>query len=412
MRISGVATTIKKALGLAVEQKSYSLSDPAVAEIFGVRQTSSGVAINGRTALAVPAVLQAVRLISETIGSLPCKLYRDTDGSKTAEKEHPAYRIVHSRANEWTGAGDLRTRLTADALLDKGGFARVVRYPDDGRPFELIRLDPSKVTVLEDDVTGAPAYRVSEAGGTRDYHFTEILHVPSFLNTSPLAHGREAIGIASVLERHAAQLFKGGARPPAVISREKAIPSDASLGETVVKKIRDRFRAAAANGFDTPLILDDGWNYQQMAFSSTDAQFIENRVEQINEIARIFGVPPHMLYQLDRATWSNAEQMAASFLQLCLRPWLDRWQDAYATVLLTEEERDSLYFEFVVDDLQRTDAAARAEIFSKLIAARVMTPNEVRAAMNLPALEGGDELANPYTTTSAPADSEPMKGTA
>jgi len=176
-----------------------------------------------------------------------------------------------------------------------------------------------------------------------------------------------------------------------------------------VKKIRDRFRAAAANGFDTPLILDDGWIYQQMAFSSTDAQFIENRVEQINEIARIFGVPPHMLYQLDRATWSNAEQMAASFLQLCLRPWLDRWQDAYATVLLTEEERDSLYFEFVVDDLQRTDAAARAEIFSKLIAARVMTPNEVRAAMNLPALDGGDELANPYTTTSTPADSEPMK---
>lgn len=404
MRFPGVATTIKKAFGLSVEQKSYSLSDPVVAEIFGVRQTSSGVAINGRTALAVPAVLQAVRLISETIGSLPCKLYLDTDGSKTVEKEHPAYKLVHRRANEVLGAGRLRELITRDALLFGGGFARVQRVDTtDPRPFELYHIHAERVAVEYDPITGFPTYRVSDPDGVKIYGHTEILHVPAFGNVSPLAHGREAIGIASVLERHAAQLFKGGARPPAVISREKAIPSDASLGETVVKKIRDRFRAAAANGYDVPLILDDGWIYQQMAFSSTDAQFIENRVEQINEIARIFGVPPHMLYQLDRATWSNAEQMAASFLQLCLRPWLDRWQDAYATVLLTEEERDSLYFEFVVDDLQRTDAAARAEIFSKLIAARVMTPNEVRAAMNLPALPGGDELANPYTTTSKPA---------
>jgi phage portal protein BeeE len=103
--------------------------------------------------------------------------------------------------------------------------------------------------------------------------------------------------------------------------------------------------------------------------------------------------------------------MAASFLQLCLRPWLDKWQDAYATVLLTEEERDTLYFEFVIDDLQRADAAGRAEIFGKLVAMRAMTPNEVRAAMNLPALPGGDELANPYTTTTTtgPADRQPPK---
>src|SRR5690606_13195335 len=104
-------------------------------------------------------------------------------------------------------------------------------------------------------------------------------------------------------------------------------------------------------------------------------------------------------YQLDRGTWANSEQMAASFLQLCLRPWLDRWQDAYATVLLTEDEQDSHYFEFVIDDLLRANAADRTDNITKLIASRVMTPNEARAAMNLPAMKGGDELANPYTTT-------------
>lgn len=98
---------------------------------------------------------------------------------------------------------------------------------------------------------------------------------------------------------------------------------------------------------------------QSVTMNSTDAQFLENRKFQIEEIARIFGVPPSMLFELGRATWGNAEQMAASFLQLCLRPWLDRWQDAYATVLLTEDEQDSLYFEFVIDDLQRADAAGR-----------------------------------------------------
>ncbi len=139
--------------------------------------------------------------------------------------------------------------------------------------------------------------------------------------------------------------------------------------------------------------------------TSTDAQYLENRVFQIDDIARIFGVPSTMLFELTRGTWANTEEMARSFMQLCLRPWLDRWQDAYSTVLLTEDEQDAHSFEFVIDDLQRADASARAEIFNKLIAARVMTPNEVRATMNMQPLPGGDELANPYTTTSPKADS-------
>ena len=145
-----------------------------------------------------------------------------------------------------------------------------------------------------------------------------------------------------------------------------------------------------------PFIPPAGWRYEQIALSSTDAQFLEHRLEQINEIARLFGVPPHMLYQLDRATWGNAEEMSRSFLQLCLRPWLDRWQDAYNKVLFSEDERDTHYTEFVIDDLQRADSAGRAEVFSKLISSRVLAPNEARAMMNLAPLPGGDELANPY----------------
>ncbi|MHC2420295.1 phage portal protein [Sinorhizobium meliloti] len=389
---------VKKAFSSFSEQKAYSLTDPAAFELFGVRPTYSGVNVSGQSALYVPAVLQAVRLISETIGSLPCKVYRETKDGKEAAKDHTAYRIVHKRANEWTGAGELRTVLTADAIIHGNGFARVVRF-EDGRPFELHRLKPGTVTILEDKLTGAPVYRVSEDAGTTDYPHTEILHVPSFLGTSPITFGKEAIGLATILERHGAQFFASGARPTGVISNDK--PQGGEAGAQAVGNIRKSFREWLKGGTADPLILDAGWKYDAPAMTSTDAQFIENRTFQLAEIARVFGVPPHLIFDLNRATWGNAETMGASFLQLCLRPWLDRWQDAYATVLLTEDEQDTAYFEFVVDDLLRADAAARTANMTALVTNRIMTPNEVRAILNLPPLQGGDDLTNPHTTSNA-----------
>jgi HK97 family phage portal protein len=388
--------SVKKSLSFGLERKSIPLSDPVVAEFFGSLPTASGVSVNHHTTLRVPAVLQAVRLIAETVGSLPCKLYRDVDGSKEAAKEHAGNRLAHNRVNGWTSAGHLRALLTTDALLHGAGYAHVVRT-GDGRPVEMHRLAPGSVQRrFEDD--GEPFYIVTDAQNRqRRLAFSDVLYIPAFGDTSPVQLGKEAIGVAMLLERHAAQFFGSGARPAAVLSNEK--PQGGEQGATTIANIRKSFRNWLAGSSSDPLILDAGWRYEQPAMTSTDAQFLEHRLEQVREIARIFGVPPSMLFELSRATWSNAEQMAASFLQLCLRPWLDRWQDAYAIVLLTEDEQDSLYFEFVIDDLQRADAAGRAEIFGKLVAMRAMTPNEVRAAMNLPAIEGGDELANPYTTT-------------
>lgn len=395
---------VVKALGFGSEQKALPLSDPAIFELFGVMPSASGVTVTATTALHVPAVLHAVRLISENIGDLPCKLYREEGDSKESAKDHPGNRLVHSRANPWTSAGELRVALTMDALMHGAGYAQVVRIGGD-QPAELHRLAPGTVQQrFEDD--GEPYYLVQPPKGRQQrLSYRDVLYVPAFGGVSPITLGKDAIGVAMVLERHASKFFAGGARPSGVVSNEK--PAGGESGAKTVSNILKSWRAWQSNANGDPLILDAGWTYAAQTMPSTDAQFIENRLEQINEIARIFGVPPHMLYQLERATWSNAEQMAASFLQLCLRPWLDRWQDAYATVLLTEDEQDDLYFEFVIDDLQRADAAGRAEIFGKLVAMRAMTPNEVRAAMNLPALDGGDQLANPYTTTSAPAGKAP-----
>lgn len=411
MKLDNVITTVKKAIGLPIDKKAYSLSDPGIAEIFGVRPTYSGVNISGVNALYVPAVLQAVRLISETIGSLPCKLYRETEAGKEAAKDHSAYRIVHRRANDWTAAGKLREALTADALIHGNGFARVVRF-EDGQPYALERLDPGAVSILKNAITGAPVYRVQEAGRSTDYPHTEILHLPSFLGTSPIALGKEAVGLAAILERHGAQFFGAGARPTGIFTNEaKVISSDEAKGVKTIGHILKSFRKWKDSANGDPLIVDGGWKYEAQTMASTDAQFIENRVFQLDDVARVFGIPPHLLFNFDRQTWSNAETMGAAFLTLCLRPWLDGWQNAYSTVLLSEDEQDDHYFEFVTADLERADAAGRAEIYVKLIAARVLNPNEVRARENLPPYEGGNEFANPNTTTTTtgPAKSEPAK---
>lgn len=404
-----IKAKLKTFLGFGSEAKGVSLNDALAQQIFGIVPTSAGVPVTTETALRIPAVLQAVRLIAETCGSLPVKAYRDDKNGKEALKSGRVNFIVHKFANEWTSAGEFRTALTLDALISGHGFARVIRT--NGAPFELHRLDPQKVTVLCDDLTGAPVYRVTENGKTTDYSHRDVLRISAFAGRSPITMGREAIGLAAVLEKHANQLFGSGARPGVMIRRDKKTP-DGPAGEAVVKRLRAGYVAAASNGFKEPFIADDGWTVDQLSFSSTDSQFLEHRREQINEIARLFGIPPHMLFQLDRATWSNAEQMAASFLQLCLRPWLDRWQDAYNTVLFTEDELETHYCEFVIDDLQRADSAGRADIFTKLISARVMTPNEARATMNLPPLPGGDKLANPFTSTpnaTGAAESQPAQ---
>lgn len=393
------ASANASALGLSVEQKAYSLNSIDFADLIGVRPTHSGVNLNGQSALYVPAVLQAIRLISETIGSIPCKLHR-----KTAEEEaedHSAHRIVHKRANEWTGSRDLFTRLTDDALSYGSGYALVTRV--DGRPFELHRLKPGTVTALEDSLTGAPVYRVSRPnGGSVDYPFIDILRISSFRDTSPIVFGKEAIGLATILERDAAQFFGSGRRAAAKLTNEsKVLPENPQTAAVTVGNILKTYRSWQSDANRDPLLLDGGWKHESETMTSTDAQFLENRVFQIDEIARIFGVPPHLLFNLDRATWGNAETMGATFLQLCLRPWLDRWQDALATVLLSEDEQDDHYFEFVVDDLMRADAASRTANQAALVTNRIMSPNEARAILNLPPHPGGDDLINPHTTSNA-----------
>jgi HK97 family phage portal protein len=285
-----ILSSVKALIGGGVEKKSASLTDISALDIFGSVPTVSGISVTASNALRVPAVLQAVRLISENVGSLPCKLYRDTDGDKEADKAHPAYKLVHDRANEWLSAGQLRAELTADALLHGAGYAVVDRASDD-RPIFLRRLAPGTVQRQFED-SGEPFYVVTDKNRKQvRLSFRDVLYLPAFGGMSPVTLGKEAIGLAMILERHGSQFFGSGARPSGIVSNEKPT-GDNDNGAKTIANILKSFRRWKESANGDPLILDGGWKFDQPAMTSTDAQFIENRLEQINEIARIFGVPP------------------------------------------------------------------------------------------------------------------------
>ncbi|WP_424976822.1 phage portal protein [Leisingera sp. S232] len=381
---------LKNALGFGTEQKALTLTDPDALALFGAVPTASGVTVSPSNAMRVPAVACAVGLISETIGALPFKLYdRET---KEAQKDHPAYRLVHDEANPWTTAAELREQLTLDALFHGAGHAQVVPL-SDGSPYELHRLKPGKVQRFEEN-DGEPYYMVSTDEGQVKLAYHQVLRIEAIGGLSPIALGREAIALAITFEQHISRSLKNGTRLSGTVSWPNSLAE-----KTKENFIKDWMFVHSGSNTGLPGFLDNGATFTPMAMTLADAEFAENRLEQIREIARVFRVPPTMLFELSRGTWSNTEEMARQFMQITLKPWLTDWAGAYARCLLTPEERRGAYFEAVTDDLLTTDTAARATAYGQYRSMGVLTANDVRAGLNLPRKDGGDELSNPYTTT-------------
>lgn len=375
--------------------------DDALLELLGVISTAAGKPVSAETAMRVPAVSCAVRTLAETIGQLPVHVYRESaDGGRERDRSHPAYALVHDDATEWTSAAQLRTQVTTDALLHGDGFAYVGRA--QGRPVEIYRLKPGSVTISESETDGGPVYTVNEGRGARVLARRDVIHIPAFSidglrGRAPIKLARESIAVLDVMAEHASRLFGRGARPAGAIE----IP--VKVDDATLKRMRASWQGyeGSGNAGRTP-VFEMGAKFTPFAFNSVDAQFLEIWTFHIQEIARAFRVPPHMLFDLGRATWSNIEDLGRDFLTYSLLPWLKTWEAAYRRTLIAPEDRPSVHAEFLVDDLLRADLASRADAYAKLIAARVLNPNEARAMENRPPYEGGATFENP-NTTSAPA---------
>lgn len=374
-----------------------------LAEIFGAQRGLTGVSVTPETALRCPTAYACVAVIAQAVAQLPLHLYERTEnGGRERATGHPLFALLNDQANEWTSAYDFRQSMMSSALrYDQGAFAWIGRA--GGEIMELVQIPSQSVAVETDPITREPVYRVTERNGRqRAYDRFDILHIRAMDGVAPVTAAREAIAIMTVMERHAAKLFGKGARPSGLLKAPKGLTVDA-----MKRAVSSWNKAHSGDGGGGTAFLESDWEWVATQLSSVDAQFMELRGQQVVEIARPFRIPPPMLQDYGRATWSNQEEGGRQFLALCLLPWLKVWEGAIRRSLLTREERETYFAEFLVDDLARANQAARMEAYAKAITNGILNPNEVRAMENRPPYDGGDEFRRPMNTeTPGAADGE------
>jgi HK97 family phage portal protein len=361
--------------------------------------SKTGLSVTETTALRVAAVYACCRVICEDIGKLPLKLIRERiDGSKELAREHPLYKVLFRRPNEWQTSMEWRMTMLLHALLGKAGYSYINRS-EDGTVVELIPLRPSNV-IARQALDWSVSYEWSDGTGKRLQLPRENVHVLHGLSWDGLSamellrQGQEAIGLAMAAEETQARLHGQGARPGGIVTTQ------AKLSETEVTRIKDQFASGytgVSNAFKT-LLLDNGLEFKPWAMSGVDGQHHETRRLQIEEICRLFRVFPSMIGATDKAsTYASAEAFFGAHVIHTLMPWVELWEQAISRDLLTEDEVDQGYqAKFVLQGLLRGDAKSRAEFYESAITRGLwMTRNEARRLEDLNPLPGLDEILQP-----------------
>lgn len=376
-----------------VEAKSLQ----ALEEFFAAAgATSSAIAVTPSKAIEAAPVARGVAVRSETLGILPIHIYRRLDGGGKERADHPLETLLSGRPNGWTSTPEFLMTLERDSLLhDAGAFALANRV-DGGRIAELVRLVPGTVTV-ETDPNGEPRYLVSQrGGGQRAYPWRDILHIPNIGGRSPIWQAREAIGVFKAMEGHAARIFANGGRPSGILKAK------GKLSEQAIARLKASWgKAHSGENSGGTAVLEEQTDWQAITFNSVDLQFLELRGFQVTEIARALGVPPTLLFDFGRATWSNAAEMGQAYLTYTLLPRLKLWTGAISR-LLTAKEQLELVPEFTVDAIVQAEIAARFAAYASAISSRILNPNEIREMENRAPYAGGEQFLNP-NTTAAPA---------
>ncbi|MGH6978060.1 MAG: phage portal protein [Brevundimonas sp.] len=363
-------------------------------EIFGVNRGYSGVSVTPDSALKNAPAYACIKVLSEAVAQLPLHLYQRTaDGGKERASSHPIYSLLADQPNDWTSSYEFRAQMMSALLrYDQGAFAWIGRVA--GEIVELVHIPSAQVSVQTDPLTREPSYKITDTSGRqRVFDRMDILHLRHPDGIAPLTAAKEAIAVSVVMERHAQKLFGKGARPSGVLSLPKGL-SPAALKRAAASWNK----AHAGEGGGGTAIMEDGTSWQQLQFSSVDSQFLELRREQVVEISRPFRIPPPLLQDLGRATWSNTEELGRQFLSMALLPWLKLWEGAIRRALLSADERPNYYAEFMIDDLVRADLAARMEAYAKAITNGILNPNEARAMENRAPYAGGDTFRLPLNT--------------
>lgn len=363
-------------------------------------RTTSGKPVNERTAMQMTAVYSCVRILSEAVAGLPIHLYRYTEGGgKEKALTHPLYRLLHDEPNPEMTSFNFRETLMGHLLLYGNAYAQIIRNAR-GEVVGLYPLMPNKMTVDRDSAgrlyylytRGSDDSPVDTETGQVYLPPEQVLHIPGLgydgiVGYSPLAMAKNAVGLAIATEEYGAKFFANGAAPGGVLEHPGTIKDP--------QRVKDSWNAAyqGSGNAHRIAVLEEGMKYQPIGISPEQAQFLETRKFQINEIARIYRVPPHMVGDLEKSSFSNIEQQSLEFVKYTLDPWICRWEQSLKRRLFTEEEKQEYFVKFNVDGLLRGDYQSRMNGYAVARQNGWMSTNDIRELENLdriPAEEGGD----------------------
>ncbi len=383
-----IAQAIEKRIGYGNEDK------PFWNEVFG-RRSATGVTVTATTAMSCVPYFAGVRLISETVGQLPLIEYRRIlPRGKVRATDRRLYYLLHDEPNPEMNAISFWEALYGHAITWGNAFAEIQWDMGTGMPIALWPLRPDRMKVGREPDTKELVYAYQLPDGTTvKQPRYRVWHMPGFgfdglIGYDTVSLAREAIGMALAMEEFGARFFGNGASPGGVLEHPN------KLGKEALENLRNSW-AEMHQGLSNQhriAILEEGMKYQQVGIPPENAQFLESRKFQKGEIATLLHIPPHMIGDMERATFSNIEQQALEYLKYTIKPWTTRGEQTCHRKLLVASEKQIYFVEYLLDDLLQADSTARAAFYRELFYLGALSPNDIRDKENMNPIpdEGGD----------------------
>lgn len=354
--------------------------------------SSAGKNVNERSAMQMTAVYACVRILAESVAGLPLHLYlTNENGNKEKAKNHPLYFILHDEPNSEMTSFILRETLMTHLLLWGNAYAQIIRN-GKGEVISIYPLMPNKMRVARDKETKEIIYEYFHEDGKVQLFSFDVLHIPGLgfdglIGYSPIAMAKNAIGMAMATEEYGAKFFANGAQPGGVLEHPGIIKDP--------ERVRNSWSQSfgGSSNSNKIAVLEEGMKYTPISISPEQAQFLETRKFQINEIARIFLVPPHMVGDLEKSSFSNIEQQSLEFVKYTLDPWVLRWEQALNRSLIPNKDKKKYFIKFNVDGLLRGDYESRMNGYATARQNGWMSANDIRTLENLDLIskeDGGD----------------------
>ncbi len=370
-------------------------------EILGLATSKSGVSVDWKTAIQVSTFFACARVISEGIAQVPFKLHKERPGGKGSDqaRDHSLYKLLSLKPNEWQTSFELREQIGLHLAVKFNAYIFKVRGLRD-EVVELLPFEPDQVRVVRDGWDRK--YEVyTGKGGVIQVPSRDMWHIrgPSWngvVGLDAIRLAREAIGLALATEEHGARMFSNGARVGGVLTTDKV------LNPEVIKDLREAWQETQggnSNAYKTA-VLHGGLTWESLAMTGVDAQHLEQRRFQVEEMCRGARVMPIMVGHSDKAaTYASAEQMFLAHVVHTMIPWYTRIEQSAAVNLLSDKElADGYYPSFNVNGLMRGSMKDRSDYYTKMFNIGSMNPNEIRGLEDMNPYDGGDEYRVPMNT--------------